>query len=142
MDKDYIFNLYFDYLIYFYINPNNIKELELETDYRELSNQISISKNILSKINEFRYKKLSQYHLSDQLKKLNQEFQEYSAWGGLQIFYKNNINFFDKKINTIDFHGLYSYEAKAILKVFFPNYLKGIYKIITGNGNKVIYNLI
>lgn len=142
MNKDYIYNLYFEYLIYFYLNPNKINELELDIDYRELSEQIiSSKKKIINKINDFRSRKISQFHLSDELHNLNLRCQEYSAWGGLQIFYKNNINFFDKKINTIDFHGLYSHEAKAILKVFFPDYLNGTYKIITGNGSKVIYNL-
>ncbi len=139
--NNYIINLYFDYLPYFYDGSLSISELELDKDYRVLAQELHSSKsNIISKINYYRNKGIPPVHLSDELKNINYKYQEYSAWAGLQTFYKNNKDTFFNGIDSIDLHGLFSKEVNAILKVIF-SIKKGKLKIITGKGKGIIFNL-
>jgi hypothetical protein len=139
--NDYIINLYFDYLPYFYDGSLSISELELDKDYRVLAQELHSSKsNIISKINYYRNKGIPPVHLSNELKNIDYKYQEYFAWAGLQIFYKNNKDTFFNGINSIDLHGLYSTEAIAILKVIFT-IKKGSIKIITGRGKGILFNI-
>ncbi|VVU95298.1 hypothetical protein CPAV1605_1046 [seawater metagenome] len=139
MNKNFITNLYFDYLPYFYNETLSLDELELDKDYRLLAQEIYESKQqLLHRMQNYHSKKIGQSHLSHELTKLNFLHQEYSAWGGLQTFYKNNKDTFFKKSNSVDLHGLYSKEVGPILEVIF--YLsKDKLHIITGKGNGTVY---
>ena len=83
--NNYIVNLYFDYLPYFYDASLSISELELDKDYRILAKELYLSKSdIISKINYYRSKD-THSPLSDKLKNINYKYEEYSAWAGLKF---------------------------------------------------------
>ena len=145
-----------EYIPDIYNKSIDISVLELDIDYRNKAQEIMYQiNNFKEKADNYRRRRISNDHITDNISSLQNKYTLYMTWGALQVFYKNNINNFD--YNILDLHGLYQKEASAIedpdciapsqkeasailyICIKYLNLKK--LNIITGKGKGVIYNI-
>ena len=101
-------------------------------------NQIN---NMREKAYFYNSKKIPSEHINSDIKKLYKTYNLYMTWGAIQVFYNNNINYFDN--NIIDLHGLYQKEVTSVLYIYFNSIRENNQriKIITGKGSGVVLKI-
>ena len=129
-----------EYIPDIYNKSIDISVLELDIDYRNKAQEIMYQiNNFKEKADNYRRRRISNDHITDNISSLQNKYTLYMTWGALQVFYKNNINNFD--YNILDLHGLYQKEASAILYICIKYLNLKKLNIITGKGKGVIYNI-